>query len=252
MNILKHVHGWGFFGVVLQLSVCLLCYILFRTKTYDQIFITIGTLLAFFVLAIGHKKTRVEKKTAAPIQTSSVSAQQAVKILSALYAVIAGLSLTTAIKAISSLENVFFGVGNITAFLFTALPFYNGATMFLIANYYLTGFEGKRTEALVDFSMLFAEALALYGMAISIANLHGFVISLIVLLSANTFWVMFILARKPRREVPLEWLWLDFYMFIFLPLFFFSSEPSTIALSIVAISRTITDYYVACKFYLPP
>ena len=252
MYVLKHIHGWGFLGIVLQLSVYLLYYILFRIKTYDQIFLTIGALLAFCVLAIGHRKTRVEKKTEALRQTSSASAQQAVKILSSLYAVIAGLSLTTAIKAISSLENVFFGVGNITAFLFTALPFYNGATMFLITNYYLTGFEGKRTEALVDFSMLFAEALALYGMAISIINLLGFIISLLILLLANTFWVIFILARKPRREVPLEWLWLDFYMFIFLPLFFFSSEPSTIALSIVAISRTITDYYVACKFYLPP
>lgn len=252
MNVLKNIHIWGFFGLILQLFVYVLPYILPHMKNYHQIFLTIGALLAFCVLSIGHTKTPAEKGTEIPPKTSSPSAQQAVKILSSLYAVIAGLSLTTAIGEISSLEDTFLGLGNAIVFFVTALPFYNGATMFLVINYYLRGFEGKRTEPLIDFFMLFSEAIALYSMAKNVTNLPGFIVSLFFLLLANAVWVLYILARKWRREVPREWLWLDLYMFSFLALFWLSSKSSASMLAIVATSRTLTDYYVAGKYYFPP
>lgn len=252
MNVLKNIHIWGFFGLILQLFVYVLPYTLLHIKDHHQVFPAIGVLLAFCVLSIGHRKTRAETGTEIPPKTSSPSAQQAVKILSSLYAVIAGLSLTTAIKEVSSLEDISLGLGNIIAFFVTALPFFIGATMFLVTNYYLRGFEGKRIEPLIDFSMLFSEAIALYGMAINVTNLPGFIASLFFLLLADAVWVLYILARKWRHEVPREWLWLDFYMFSFLGLFLLSSKPSASILAIVAISRTITDYYVAGKYYLPP
>ena len=239
------------FGLILQLFVFVSPHIFPLIKNYHQIFLTIGALLAFCVLLMGHRKTRAEKGTEIPPKTSSPSAQQAVKILSSLYAVIAGLSLTTAIREISSLEDIFLGLWNAIVFFVTALPFYKGATMFLVINYYLRGFEGKRTEPLIDFFMLFSEAIALYGMAINITNLPGFIVSLFFLLLADTVWVLYILARKWRRQVPREWLWLDFYMFSFLALFGLSSKPSASMLATVAIFRTLTDYYVAGKYYLP-
>ena len=251
MNVLKNVHIWGFFGLILQLLVYVSPQIFPHIKNYHQIFLTIGALLAFCVLLMGHRKTRAEKETEIPPKTSSPSAQQAVKILSSMYAVIAGLSITTAIKELSSLEDIFLGLESTIAFLFTALPFYHGATMFLITNYYLRGFEGKTREPLSDFLLLFSEAIALYGMAINIANLPGFIVSFFFLLLANAVWVLYILARKWRREVPREWLWLDFYMFSFLALFWLSSKPSASVLAIVAIFRTLTDYCVAGKYYLP-
>lgn len=251
MNLLKNVHVWGFFGLVLQFLVYAIPHSLPITENHSQIFFAIGTLSAFIVLFLGHRKTRSEGKIEIPPKTSSEAAQQAVKVLSSLYAVIAGLSLTTAIKEFSSLTDFSLGLENTITFFITALPFYHGVTMFLIANYYLRGFEGKTKEPLIDFLLLFSGAFALYGMAINLANLHFFLISFLILLIIDSVWVLYILVRRWRHKIPREWLWLNFYMFSFLPLLLHSQKLSVGVLATVAIFRTVTDYCVAGKYYLP-
>jgi hypothetical protein len=252
MNLLKNIHVWGFCGLILQLLVYVLPRILLRAENYYHIFLGLGALLAFVALLVGHKKTRAEREIKTPQLESSPAAQQAVKVLSALYAVIAGLSLTTAVKEFSSLKDIFVGLENTIVFFATALPFYHGVTMFLIMNYYLKGFEGKTKEPLADFLLLFSGAIALYGMAINIDDLPDFFISFLILLLVDCVWIAYILKRKWRYQVPIEWLWLDLYMFSFLPLLLLSSKPSGGTLVIVAIVRTLTDYRVAGKYYLPP
>lgn len=253
MNILKNIHVWGLVGLLLQWFVNALPYAFPRAENHYQVSVLIGALLAFCILAIGHRQTRVEERTIEVQDMKSTEpARQAVKILSAMYAVIGGLSLTTAVKGFSSLENPSLGIEPTITFFATALPFYNGCTMFLITNYYQKGFEGRTREPLFDFLSLFSESIALYGMAINIANLLYFCISLMVLLFVDSMWVFYILIRRWRHEIPREWLWLNFYMFSFLPFLLLSPKSSVGILAIVAISRTITDYYVAGKYYLPP
>ena len=252
MNLPKNVHVWGFFGLILQLFVYLLPQILPRIENHYQISVLIGALLAFIVLAIGYRVTRARREIVIQHpKKSSALARQAVKILSSMYAVIAGLSLTTAVKEFLSLTDVFLGLENTIAFFATALPFYNGVTMFLITNYYLRGFEGRTKEPLIDFLLLFSGAIALYSMATSITNQQDFIVSFLILLLVNAVWASYILTRGWRSEIPCEWIWLDFYMFSFLPLLLLSSKPSAGILATVAICRTVTDYYVARKYYLP-
>lgn len=251
MNVLKNVHFWGLLGLLLQWVVYLFPCILSRVENQYQVSVLMGALLAFSVLAIGHKQTREERAIEGQAAKSTESARQAVRILSAMYAVIAGLSLTTAVKGFTSVEDLSLGLENTITFLATALPFYNGGTMFLVTNYYLRGFEGRTKEPLIDFLSLFSEAIALFGMAINIANLHNFIISFLVLLIVDSVWVSYVLVRRWKQEVPCEWVYLNFYMFGFLPLLWLSPSSSVGILAIVAIVRTVTDYYVAGEYYLP-
>ena len=253
MDLTKDINAWGFFGLVLQLFSCVLLGISPDIKSQYQICAPIGVSLAFLLLSIGHRKTRVEMKIKKqPAKSSSELTKQAVRVLASMYAVIAGLSLTTAVKEFSLLQDISLGLENTVAFFATALPFYNGVTMFLITNYYLKGFEGRVKEPLIDFLLLFSGAIALYGMAINIANQRSFVISLLILVLVNAVWVSNVLLREWRHEIPREWLWLDFYMFIFLgPLILFSFQLSAGILAVVATFRTAADYYVAGRYYLP-
>lgn len=252
MNLPRNVHAWGFFGLLLQWFIFTLHRISPHIEVHYQISILIGTWLAFFVLAIGHRKTRIEKHIKTKrTKSSNVLTQQAVKILASMYAVIAGLSLTTAVKEFTELTDIFLGLENTIVFFATALPFYNGVTMFLITNYYLRGFEGRTKEPLVYFLLLFSGAIALYGMAASIDNQYNFIVSFLILLSVNVVWIAHIIFKRSRYKLPHEWLWLDIYMFGFLPLLLVSSQPTNGILMAVAIPRTITDYIVAGRYYLP-
>jgi hypothetical protein len=254
MAIGKNIHAWGFAGFLLQLAACFIYYSLrfnrltLPMNTSSLVLIT-GTLAAFFVLALGHKKTHQERVEGKAPSSNDLE-KEAVKVLSTLYTVVAGLSLTTAIRETSSLGNVFSFWGAVV-FFSIALPFYHGATMFLVTNYYAKGFERRRKEPLIDFLLLFFEAGALYNMAINITNSYQLVYSFSLLLLIDVVWILFMIGRKWRNDVPREWIWLNFYMFLFIVPFLFLSEQNTWGLAFVTISRTLTDYYVAHQFYLP-
>jgi hypothetical protein len=255
MRVLKNIHVWGFLGFMSQLFVYVLFHILPYIETglawikdYDFVILVVGAWLAFSVLALGHRKTWEGEKLEVSGPTGTSLAGEAVKILSSLYAVIAGLSLTTAIEQFASLKDIFPGLEITITFFVIAIPFYNGATMFLIRSY-LRGFEGRRKEPLIDFFMLFLEAAALYGMAISITRSLNFIASFSFLLSVDVVWILYTLRRKWRSEAPPEWLWIDFYMLLFI-LWFFAKLPTGV-LAAVAIPRTLVDYYVGRYFYIP-
>jgi hypothetical protein len=246
MIIGKNIHVYGFAGLSLQL----LAYVIYSFFIGNSLILAMGALMAFFMLASGHKRAYQKKTQESEVPKASESAKESVKILSSLYAVIAGLSLTTAIKETCSLNNIFSSWG-VVVFFSVALPFYHGATMFLVTNYYLKGFEGRRMEPLIDFFMLFLQAGALYSMAISITNAYKLICSISFLLLIDVMWVLFIIGRKWRSDAPREWVWLDFYMFAFFVQFWFFSEQDMWLLAFVTIFRTLTDYYVARHFYLP-
>lgn len=251
MISLKNIHFWGSLGLILQLLFYVPYFVSFHMKDYREVFLIAGFAVSFLILCLGQRRAGIAKKTEIPPETSTDAARQAVKVLSSLYAVIAGLSLTTAIREISRLDNALLGIESTLVFFSTAVPFYVGATMFLVRNYYVKGFEGKTREPLIDFFMLFFEAIALYGMAVNVANLLGFIVFFFILLITDALWVLYLLVRKWRQEVPPEWLWLDFYMLAFLWTFWFFAKPSPAILAIASISRTVTDYVIAARYYLP-
>ena len=88
-------------------------------------------------------------------------------------------------------------------------------------------------------------------MAANIQNQYNFIIAFLILLSVNAAWIAHIIFKRSRYKLPYEWLWLDIYMFGFLTLLLFSSQRSDGILMVVAIPRTITDYIVAGRYYLP-
>jgi len=99
--------------------------------------------------------------------------------------------------------------------------------------------------------LLFFEAAGLYEMAINITKPVEFVFSFTFLLSVDTIWVLYIMFRKWKKEVPSEWLWLNFYVFTLFFMFLFLGKLHITVLAIIATSRTVTDYYVARQFYIP-
>ncbi len=200
-----------------------------------------------------------------------------VLIASGLYALVAGLAVTTAITAIvqgaggANATAVYspFDLLNesllrrelvaITFFAF-AIPFYHGAVLALAENMRSIK-AGDVSRAAFDFSVLFVEAAILYALALATSSLNVFLSWLFLLLLIDIVWTGASLSLKwGSRIIPLKlWLGLNLFMIAYVgvyrfavPLVYPGDELWRYDLLVfVSVVRTVIDYRRSRGFYFP-
>ena len=199
-----------------------------------------------------------------------------VVVLSAIYGIIGGLAITTAIDTYSdTLHNVDLKIRTpmdlalllssdtkfyndtilLLGFFAVALPTYLGSTFFL-SHEFDTKKQNKGIKALfLTFILSFFQSIFLYFMSTSIGNFYEFVLWLFLLQIVNSVWSIWQLVSKSgkfrndyRPPPPREWVPLDILLVLFLLVYFiYQIEVSWIDyvfLLIVLSVRTTIDFQV--------
>lgn len=175
------------------------------------------------------------------------------------------LALTTAVSILVSPEGEALNLFNIPAesaaifgaFFITLVPFYHGASIYLLQAHRKPLATKKRGDALVDFFAFALEAVIFYAMAKSTTDLEGFIIWFGALLLLDTVWVVFTYfkSQTEREQAPKWWLVLNGGMLLVLILLWgFASTGGTqvyLLLFAVAVIRTAIDYWKCYDHYFP-
>jgi hypothetical protein len=191
--------------------------------------------------------------------------------LQRLYTVVVSLAVT------ESLRRLFLGTGTLfsppsyesslmfASLIFTVVPFYHGANRYLDATY-VTGERKAKPQALMlDFVILFVEALLFFGLALLTNNQPAFYTVLAILFLLDIIWVGLtnVTAHSESDKFPryTKWAIINFIAFALLLLFTWSNilnwpiwknEVATnISLLIVVVARTVIDYILVWPFYYP-
>jgi hypothetical protein len=186
-----------------------------------------------------------------------------VRVLLDLYKVVIALALTTAIGltvtpngiALSPLE---LNEKNLTlfgAFFMTIVPFYHGASVYLLRSY-KHGDLSRKGAALVDFFILSVEGVIFYAIASSIKNLESFLLWFTLLLVLDIIWWGFSYFKSTNSNTPPRW-WpiLNGAMLLFLVSIIGMRDESWIRvyslLFAVSVVRTFLDYKLCYPYYFP-
>ena len=210
-------------------------------------------------------------------------------LASGLYAIVAGLAITTAIEALLKIPSVTIVYPNgttvttppvivqpfdlfnhlkssmvfLTFFLF-AIPFYHGAIIALSKTIRSTEPKFFR-RTVIDFLALFLEAGVLYTLALSITSYRIFLSWLLILHGLDVVWLL--LALRFGYETDLmkrtfrNWLKLDLLIISYLIVFrvilpstlLRADDPLIVYVSLLAVSsvRTAIDYGKNLELYFP-
>jgi len=164
------------------------------------------------------------------------SMKDIVRILLDLYGVVIALALTASIGltvapdgiALSPLELNAQNLATFGTLFITIVPFYHGASVYMLDSYRDHSHSTKKGAALVDFFTLSLEGVVFYAMATSIRNIDSFIIWFTVLLLIDLVWYGFTYfkAEKPTQSAPI--------------------------LFAVGLIRTVLDYGLSYEYYFPP
>jgi len=193
------------------------------------------------------------------------SIEDVVKILLYLYGVVMGLALTTSIGltvtphgvALSPFEVNAQDLALFGALFVTIVPFYHGASVYMLSTYKNRNFPVKRGAPLVDFFTLSVEGVVFYAMASSIHDIDSFIVWFIVLLVIDLIWYGFTYfkAREPQAPAPRWWaIFNGATVLILIVLSSISVEAFVrvhALLFAVAIIRTVLDYSLCYSYYFP-
>ncbi len=186
-------------------------------------------------------------------------------ILLYLYSVVMALALTTAVSILVAPEGKVLNLFNISAesaaifgaFFVTLVPFYHGASIYLLQAHRNSPPTKKRGGALVDFFAFALEAVIFYAMAKSTTQLEVFIIWFGALLLLDTFWVSFTYfkSQTEKEQAPKWWVVLNGGMLLVLILLW---NPATtggtqlyLILFAAAVIRTVIDYWKCYDHYFP-
>jgi hypothetical protein len=148
------------------------------------------------------------------------------------------------------------------AFLATLIPFYHGAMRHLDDVYIQEGGRHVRSGALLaDFLLLFLEACLFFIAARLISDARATAWALATLLALDAAWgtvVYLVFATRGRRWAEIRWVLVNSVAVPTLAIGLFltagmkeAEEAAVIVLLIVAVIRTITDYWLSWDFYFP-
>jgi hypothetical protein len=197
--------------------------------------------------------------------TNEKGKSDVVRLLLNLYGMVIALALTAAIGLTVAPDGIAINpfvlnarnVALFGAFFVTIVPFYHGASMFMLRTYKHGFASSKKGAPLVDFFILTVEGVIFYAIAASIQNLESFIIWFSSLFVLDIVWVSFTYFKSTgEEEAPIWWailnggmvlflitisgirveLWLEVYYLIFA----------------VAVVRTCLDYAKCYPFYFPP
>ena len=198
-----------------------------------------------------------------PSQNDSL--KDVVSILLYLYGVVMALALTRSIGlivtpsgiALSPLQLDAQDLAIFGAFFITIVPFYHGASVYMLTTYRDHGYSTKKGAPLVDFFTLSLQGVVFYAMASSIQDLFSFIVWFIVLLLIDLFWYGFTYfkAEGPQKIAPRWWAILNLATVLVLTVLSAISAQAFVQvyalLFAVATIRTLLDYYLCYSYYFP-
>lgn len=196
--------------------------------------------------------------------------ENSIRSLINLYTVVMGVALSLAITRLidpqTGLQAVTTSSGLLfIAFVVTLFPFYHGALRHLDDAYIENANRHIKDSALViDFLLLLLHGIAFVLLSILIAVPNHFAWALIVLLSIDVVWGVFVhFGSSSRYEQTAEWKWtLINLVFVFLSVWYLvaydiyiapMSDPLTLSIpiAIACTFRTLVDYIWGKNFYFP-
>jgi len=194
------------------------------------------------------------------------SFKDVVRILLYLYGVVIALALTTSIGltvapqgiALNPFELSLQNLATFGAFFVTIVPFYHGASVYMLTTYRNHYYSSKKGATLIDFFTLSLEGVVFYAMATSIHHLSSFMVWFIILLVIDLVWYGFTYfkAEDPKKTAP-KW-WAIINGATVLALIILSAVSVEVVVQVyailfaVAIIRTVLDYSLCYKYYFPP
>ena len=202
-------------------------------------------------------------------ETTTGNSTIMIAVTSALYAVIGGFAIKTALGntfdgIIHQIQNHFppnspiegasypiimdslsksqYEIWMGVVFLITAIPFYHGAMIFLSDK---SGIKRLTTpkEVLIHFIPLFGQSIIFLAISMSIQSFMFSVMMLILLAIVDSIWI--IAGQKSETKPPIGWLCINIgfvsALFLTIPLGWIPSSSSAY-LGIICIARTAIDY----------
>lgn len=190
--------------------------------------------------------------------------ENAVKQLTELYVIVAGLAFANAIRSVVNVDapDLPFRTDALwlfAAFIVTIIPFHHGAVRYLFSNYVEN--ENHGAIALpIDFLLLFIQAIVLFGLSMLLSKSYFFAWGLLVLLVIDVIWAALALVTcesATAREGARSWLLVNLIAApILLLLIFvrqtFDESQFIILIATFALLRTIADYGLSWGTYFPP
>lgn len=191
------------------------------------------------------------------------------RVLLDLYGVVIALALTAGIGITVSPNGVALSPLHLNpkqltlfcAFFVTIVPFYHGASVYLLRNYKHGNPSPNRGAPLVDFIILAAEGVIFYAIAASINTIESFIEWLGLLFSLDIAWIGLTYLKatgvepNDRVQAPKWWAILDVAMIVFLICIsgFDASLWTQIYYLILAaaVIRTFLDYLTSYDYFFP-
>jgi len=195
--------------------------------------------------------------------------ERSVNNLQRLYVIVVGLGLTLSLQWLIGVisdagwENINLYYRQFlvfTSFIFILVPFFHGANRYLDATYVTGERQAKDFALIIDFLLLFAEALLLFVLAMVQSDRIIFYTILSSLLILDIFWVTItnLTAKEKKDKVPkfVKWATINATTTIIIILSIWSNLWKSeiiaeIILTIVVILRAVIDYYIVWEFYYP-
>lgn len=190
--------------------------------------------------------------------------------LQKVYTVVVSLAITESLRRLltslgdSGTPPDFAASVAVISLLITIVPFYHGANRYLDSTY-VTGERRAKSEALlIDFVAIFLEALAFFVLAILIKNTALFFTILAILFLFDAAWVGLTQLTGSNDESQPSYVWwaIANIAACFLILvsiwsnllnwrFWPTDLAKLIAVGVIAVIRTVIDYWTVWKFYYP-
>lgn len=209
--------------------------------------------------------------------TKKEKIKRSVDSLERLYSVVVGLAVTIAVQKIlfdksgqihiwydqNTKGFPFLGVlldrlPAMLAFLFTAVPFYHGMNRHLDRTYVeRTTVKDKEPFLVFDFFLFFLESCFLVAIAALVSEGDHLFLVLAVLLVVDAVWsgVTHGIHYSTVKHSTLRWTIINVIGTVTLVVVYFARpfapEAHSWMLAIVAMGRTIADYYFCWEFYFP-
>lgn len=147
--------------------------------------------------------------------------------------------------------------------IFTVIPFYHGANRYLDATYILGERHARRYALIVDYIVLFVEALAFFLLGVLTIESESFFLGLMALLAVDVIWigVTKLMSMDKHEDAPYRiWAAINIGAIVAMAITFYLGggfswrnpvQISLVMFSIVLV-RTIMDYATVWRFYVPP
>nr|MDO8081918.1 hypothetical protein [Candidatus Freyarchaeota archaeon] len=175
------------------------------------------------------------------------------------------LSLTTAVsmsvapegKALNLFDLSVESLAIFGTFFITLVPFYHGASLYMLRTYRGDSTGRKKGEALVDFFALALEAVIFYAMAKSVTQLQSFIPWFGALLILDIGWIGFTYFKSQTEvgQAPKWWAVLNGGMILVLILLWIPARATETQVHAIlfaaALIRTFVDYWKCYNYYFP-